>query len=64
MKDIAKFLSEVRLELSRVLWPKYDEWIGATVVVIFLTAILSLYLGLVDKGFDLGIKYLVRWWVS
>lgn len=64
MKDIAKFLSEVRLELSRVLWPKYDEWIGATVVVIFLTAILSLYLGLVDKGFDLGIKYLVKWWVS
>jgi preprotein translocase SecE subunit len=64
MKDVGKFLGEVRLELSRVLWPKYGEWVGATVVVVFLTAVLALYLGVVDKGFDLGIKHLIKWWVS
>ncbi|KKP29906.1 MAG: Preprotein translocase, SecE subunit [candidate division TM6 bacterium GW2011_GWF2_30_66] len=64
MKDVGKFFSEVRLELSRVLWPSYDEWMGATAVVVFLTTVLSLYLGLVDKGFDFGMKYLIEWWVS
>jgi preprotein translocase subunit SecE len=64
MKDVGKFFGEVRLELSRVLWPSYDEWIGATIVVVFLTTVISLYLGLVDKGFDFGMKYLIEWWGS
>ena len=64
MKDVGKFFSEVKLELSRVIWPNYDEWIGATVVVVFLTTVLSLYLGLIDKGFTFGMNYLIEWWVS
>ena len=64
MKDVGKFFNEVKLELARVLWPSYDEWFGATVVVVFLTAIISLYLGLLDKGFDFGMKHLIEWWVS
>lgn len=59
MKDIGKFLGEVKLELSRVLWPSYDEWVGATFVVVFLTTILSLYLWLVDQGFGFGMRYLL-----
>ncbi|MFC1841624.1 preprotein translocase subunit SecE [Candidatus Dependentiae bacterium] len=61
MKDIGKFLSEVRLELSRVIWPKYDEFVGSTIVVIFLTTILSIYLGLIDLGFDRAMKYIIKW---
>jgi len=64
MKDVGKFLGEVKLELSRVVWPKYDEFMGATIVVIFLTTIMSLYLGLVDKGFDEAMKYIIGWWSS
>jgi preprotein translocase subunit SecE len=52
MKDIVQFLSEVRLELGKVIWPKYDDWVGSTIIVLFLVAIFSLYLGLIDFGFS------------
>ena len=41
-------MSEVRLELSRVIWPKPNEFIGATIIVIILVAIVSTYLAVVD----------------
>lgn len=50
MKDIVQFLGEVRIELNKVVWPKYDEWIGSTIIVLILVAIFALYLGLVDFG--------------
>ena len=52
MKDIVQFLSEVRIELGKVIWPKYDDWMGSTMVVLFLVLIFSVYLGLVDFGFS------------
>lgn len=64
MKDVGKFLGEVKLELSRVIWPKYDEFVGSTVVVIFLTTVMAVYLWLVDKFFDEAMKYLIGWWSS
>ena len=60
MRDIAKFVNEVKLELSRVIWPKRDEFIGATIVVIFLVAVLSIYLGLVDFGVSRAINYVIK----
>ncbi len=50
MKDIVQFLGEVRLELNKVVWPKYDEWVGSTIIVLILVAIFALYLGFVDFG--------------
>lgn len=50
MKDIVQFLGEVRTELNKVVWPKYDEWVGSTIIVLILVAIFSLYLGLIDFG--------------
>jgi len=61
MKDIGKFLGEVKLEMSRVVWPKKDEFIGSTIVVVFLVTVLSIYLWVVDKGFDLLMKYLMKY---
>jgi len=60
MKDIAKFLNEVKLELSRVVWPKRDEFIGSTIIVVVLVAIMSLYLGLLDLGLSRAINYIIR----
>ncbi len=48
MKNVFQFVSEVKLELSRVVWPKLDEWIRATLVVMALVFIFAVYLGLVD----------------
>ena len=61
MKDIGKFLGEVKLEMSRVIWPKYDEFVGSTIVVVFLVTILSLYLGMVDLGIDRLMKYIMKY---
>lgn len=52
MKDIVQFLSEVRIELNKVVWPKYDDWVGSTIIVLVLVAIFSVYLGLIDFGFS------------
>ena len=30
MNNIVQFLSEVRIELNKVIWPKYDDWVGPT----------------------------------
>jgi len=60
MKDVVKFVNEVKLELSRVIWPKWDEFIGSTIVVVVLVTILSIYLGLVDFGINKAVRYALR----
>ena len=52
MKDIVQFFSEVRVELGKVIWPKYEEWIGSTIVMLVLVLLFSLYLGVIDFGFS------------
>lgn len=48
--NVVQFLKEVRTELSRVEWPKPDEFIGATIVTLLLVLFFTVYLGLVDKA--------------
>lgn len=50
MKDIVQFLGEVRSELNKVVWPKYDDWVGSTIIVLLLVVIFALYLGFIDFG--------------
>ena len=60
MKNVAKFLNEVKLELSRVVWPKRDEFLGATIVVIFLVTVMTLYLWQVDFWLSKVVNYVVQ----
>lgn len=48
MKKVTQFFKEVKIELSRVEWPKTNEWIGATIVTLILVVFFSIFLGLVD----------------
>jgi len=57
MKDVMQFFSEVKLELSRVVWPKFDEFTGSTIVVLVIVVAFALYLG----GVDFGLTYLARY---
>jgi preprotein translocase subunit SecE len=52
MKDVVQFLSQVRVELTRVIWPKFDDWIGSTIVVLILVALFSIYLFFIDSMFS------------
>ena len=47
-----QFLNEVKIELGKVAWPKFDEFVGSTIVVLFLVFAFAVYLGLVDVGFS------------
>lgn len=50
MKQVSQFLKEVRIELSRVEWPKKEEFIGATIVTLILVCFFTVFLGVVDKA--------------
>ena len=45
---IKTFILEVRQELSKVSWSSRQELIGATTVVIAITAIMAVFIGIVD----------------
>lgn len=50
IKNVAQFVKEIHQELSKVTWPKFEDFLGATVVVLVLVAFFSVYLGLIDLG--------------
>jgi preprotein translocase subunit SecE len=45
-----QFLEEVRAELRKVTWPSRQEYMGGTIGVLVIVAILTLVLGVVDFG--------------
>jgi preprotein translocase subunit SecE len=50
IKNVTQFAKEVHLELSKVTWPSWEEFLGSTVVVLVLVTFFSIYLGLIDLG--------------
>jgi len=50
MNDVVKFFNEVKVELSKVIWPSWDEFVGSTVIVLVVIAFFSVYLGMLDTG--------------
>jgi preprotein translocase subunit SecE len=46
--QIKKFINEVKIEATKIVWPERKVTIGLTAVVIVLSAVASLYLGTVD----------------
>ena len=55
-----QFLREVRVEMSKVVWPSWDEFIGSTIVVLFLVAFFAIYLGLLDAVLSGIIRYIFK----
>lgn len=47
-KKITQFISEVKQELIKVSWSSRKELIGATAVVITITAMVAVFIGIVD----------------
>ena len=53
---VGKFLKEARVELKKVTWPTPKQTLASTSVVILVSAVVSLFLGLVDFGLTKIIK--------
>ena len=51
VKQVASYLSEVRIELTKVTWPKRQEVIRLTLVVFLISTIVAIYVGVLDFGF-------------
>jgi len=45
-----QYLSDVRTEFRKVTWPTQREYVGGTIGVMVIVAILTLVLGLIDMG--------------
>lgn len=52
---VAKFLREVRVELSRVSWPTRQQMIAFTTVTLITTVALTAFIFLIDLGFRQGV---------
>ena len=48
MKSVTQFLSEVRSEMAKVVWPSWYELVGLTIIVLIVVAAFSVYLGVID----------------
>ncbi len=48
IKKIPDFFAQVKVELLKVSWPSRKDLLGAAAVVIVATAMLTLYIGLLD----------------
>lgn len=51
VRKITDYLSEVRLELAKVIWPKRNEVIKLTLIVLAISVIVGLYVGALDFVF-------------
>jgi preprotein translocase subunit SecE len=54
------FLKDVRVEMTKVTWPTWEELKGQTVVVIVAVLLISAFIGAVDLVLSNLIKVLVR----
>ncbi|HLD01450.1 MAG TPA: preprotein translocase subunit SecE [Patescibacteria group bacterium] len=54
------YIGEVRVELQKVIWPKRSEVVKLTLTVILITAIVGVYVGLLDYGFASLLEQIIK----
>ena len=59
MKQVVTFFSEVRGELSKVVWPKRGEVVKLTAIVLLVSALVGVYVGGLDYLFTKALEILV-----
>ena len=58
---IREYFEEIRVELKKVTWPKWEEVKASTWVVLFLLAVLSIIILAYDTVFSKGVLLLLNW---
>ncbi len=57
---IKEFFKEVKIEVKKVVYPKKEELIGSTWVVIITVIVVSVFLGIVDLGLSKMVSWALR----
>lgn len=60
IKKIVQFIKEVKNELKKVTWPGRKEVVNSTIVVLIATAILTIFLYLVDVGLSRLVGIIIK----
>jgi preprotein translocase subunit SecE len=60
MANGRQYLSDVRTEFRKVTWPSQREYVGGTIGVVVIVAILTLVLGLIDMGLSRIMELILR----
>jgi preprotein translocase subunit SecE len=55
-----EYIRDVRVEMSKVSWPSRAELRESTVVVIVMVILISVFIGVVDRGLSYAFEALVR----
>ncbi len=48
MKDIINYFISVKVELSKVVWPKRDDVVRLTISIFLISGVVAAYLGVLD----------------
>jgi preprotein translocase SecE subunit len=59
MKQVLTFFSEVKLEVSKVTWPKRESVVRLTLIVFLVSGILGAYVGGLDFLFTKALALIV-----
>jgi preprotein translocase subunit SecE len=62
VKDLLQFLRDVKSEISKVIWPQFDEFVGSTIVVFVVMILFAIYLGFFDLAFSRLAQYVFAWY--
>ena len=54
MKNVGTFFKEVKVELSKIVWPTREEFIGATIVALIVILAFTLFLSAINYLFRIG----------
>jgi len=60
VKKIISFIQGSKDELKRVTWPDREEVTSFTVIVLFTTVFLSIFLWIVDSGIMVVVRFFMR----
>ena len=60
LKRLIEFLKDTRAELAKVSWPTRMELRESTIVVIVTVFIITIFVGVIDQGFNFLMKMILR----
>lgn len=60
MSKPISFLKEVQSELKQVVWPKREEVVRLTLIVITISVIIGAYIGALDFVFTKTIEFILK----
>jgi preprotein translocase subunit SecE len=59
VKAVIQYLKDVRLELTKVVWPKKEEVIKLTLIVFIISVVVAAYTGALDFVFTKLLERLI-----